>query len=71
MVGCVNAAGLCLLPMVIRDRKTLALELCDGEVPGTVYGLSDQRWIDMELFDIWFQIIFFDMLLVQGLFCFC
>ena len=55
VVGCVNAAGLCLLPMVIRDRKTLALELCDGEVPGTVYGLSDQGWIDMELFDIWFS----------------
>ena len=41
VVGWVNAAGLCLPPMVIWDRKTLALELCDGEVPGTVYGLSN------------------------------
>ena len=55
VVGCVNAAGLCLPPMVIWDRKTLAPELCDGEVPGTVYGLSDRGWIDMELFDIWFS----------------
>ena len=55
VVGCVNAAGLCLPPMVIWDRKTLALELCEGEVPGTVYGLSDRGWINQELFDIWFS----------------
>ena len=55
VVGCVNAAGLCLPPMVIWDRKTLSLELCEGEIPGTVYGLSDRGWIDQELFDMWFS----------------
>ena len=25
-----------------------------GEVPGTVYGLSKNGWIDSELFDLWF-----------------
>ena len=55
VVGCVSAAGLLLPPMVIWDRKTLSPDLCDGEVPGTVYGLSDRGWIDMELFDIWFS----------------
>ena len=41
VVGCMNAAGLCLPPMVIWDRKTLSPELCDGEVPGSVYSLSN------------------------------
>ena len=26
-----------------------------GEVPSTVYGLSDKGWIDQELFSMWFQ----------------
>ena len=28
--------------------------MCDGEVPGTMYGLSDSGWITSELFDLWF-----------------
>lgn len=42
-------------PIVIWDPKTLSPELCDGEVLGTVYGLSDWGWIDEELFNIWFS----------------
>ena len=41
--------------MVIWDRKTLAPELTIGEVPGTIYGLSGNGWMDMELFDVWFE----------------
>ncbi len=41
-------------PLVIFDRKTLNPELTKGEVPGTLYGLSSNRWIDMELFSGWF-----------------
>ena len=54
VVGCVSAAGYCLPPMVIWDRKTLAPSLTVGEVPGTVYGLSPKGWMDQELFDLWF-----------------
>ncbi len=35
VVGCVSAAGYCLPPMVIWDRKTLPPALTEGEVPGT------------------------------------
>lgn len=55
VIGCVSAGGVCLPPMVIWDRKTLSPELTVGEVPGTIYGLSDKGWVDQELFDIWFS----------------
>ena len=38
VVGCVSAAGQCIPPMVIWDRKTLNPSLAEGEVPGTIYG---------------------------------
>ena len=53
VVGCTNAAGYCIPPMVIWDRKTLSAELTEGEVPGTFYGLSDNGWMDQELFHAW------------------
>ena len=53
VVGCVSAAGYCIPPMVIWDRKQLSLELTTGEVPGTFYGLSMKGWMDQELFDGW------------------
>jgi len=55
IVGCCSATGFCMPPMVIWDHKTLALELTIGEVPGTIYGLSGNGWMDMELFHIWFS----------------
>lgn len=58
VVGCVSAGGQCLPPMVIWDRKTLPPELAIGEVPGTIYGLSDKGWIDQELCDMWFHMHF-------------
>ena len=54
VVACVSAAGYCVPPMLIWDSKILSPELTLGEVPGTVYGLSKNGWMDMELFDIWF-----------------
>lgn len=55
VVGCVSAAGQCLPPMVIWDRKTLKPELTIGEVPGTLYGLSTKGWMDQHLFEKWFS----------------
>ena len=35
VVACTNAAGFCIPPMIIIDRKNLSQPFCDGEVPGT------------------------------------
>ena len=29
--------------------------MCDGEIPGTMYGMSNSGWINGELFDQWFH----------------
>ena len=55
VLACANAAGYCIPPMVVFDRKTLNPELAAGEVPGTFYGLSDSGWMDSELFEGWFK----------------
>ena len=55
VVACVSAAGYCIPPMVIWDRKILSPDSTMGEVPGTIYGLSKNGWMDMELFSIWFS----------------
>ena len=46
VLTCCNAAGYSIPPLVIFDRKTLKPELTEGEVPGTMYALSDTGWID-------------------------
>ena len=58
VVGCVSAAGHCIPPMIIWDRKTLHADMTKGELPGTIYGLSSRGWIDQELFKIWFEFHF-------------
>ena len=40
---------------MVFDRKALKPELCEGEVSGTMYGLSDSGWINSELFELWFM----------------
>ena len=55
IIGCVNAAGYCIPPMVIYGRKTISAALVENEIPGTIYGLSSKGWIDQELFDQWFD----------------
>ena len=54
VLACSCATGYVIPPMVIFDRKTLNPELTKGEIPGTLYGLSSNGWIDMELFSGWF-----------------
>ena len=54
VLACSSAAGYALPPFVVFDRKTLNHDLTKGEVPGTVYGLSANGWMDMELFKTWF-----------------
>ena len=55
VVGCVSAAGFCLPPFVIIDRKRFNPAFAEGEVPGTAYGLSHNGWMDQELFRLWFK----------------
>ena len=54
VLACTCATGHAIPPMVIFDRKTLNPELTNGEVPGTVYGLSSNGWMNRELFSGWF-----------------
>ena len=54
VLACTSASGVALPPMVIFDRKTLNPDLTTGEVPGTIYGLSDKDWINRDLFLGWF-----------------
>ena len=55
VLACVSTAGLTLPPFVIFQRKTMNYELTIGEVPGTLYGLSDKGWITQKLFLHWFH----------------
>ena len=53
ILACANAAGQAIPPMVIFDLKNLQQQLTEGEVPGTLYGLSEKGWIDADLFNGW------------------
>ena len=54
-LACCSAAGYVLPPLVVFDRKKLKSEMTVGEVPGTMYGLSSNGWMDTELFELWFN----------------
>ena len=54
VLACASAAGYAIPPFVIFDRKTLNPQYTRGEVPGTLYGLSQSGWIDKVLFSEWF-----------------
>ncbi len=53
VLGCINAIGNTIPPMVIFDAHNLNRSWTTGEVPGTIYGLSEKGWIDRELFQGW------------------
>ena len=55
-----NAAGNVIPPMIIFDfeGKRLNPEWTKGEVPNTLYGMSDKGWTDMELFIHWMKDLF-------------
>jgi len=50
VLACVSAAGVSMPPFVIFQRKTINHSLITGEVPGTLYGFSEKRWMTRELF---------------------
>ena len=55
VLACSSAAGYAIPPFVIFDRKSLNQSMTKGEVPGTLYDLSQNGWINSELFFHWFQ----------------
>ena len=40
--------------MVVFTGKHFNSQLSNGEVPGTLYGMSPNGWMDQELFSDWF-----------------
>jgi len=51
----VNAGGYCIPPLVIYGCKPISAALVENEIPGAIYGLPSKGWIDLELFDQWFD----------------
>ena len=58
VVACANAAGRVLPPMVIFKGERFNHEWSVGEVPDTLYGMSESGWIDQELFFYWLKKLF-------------
>lgn len=58
VLACANAVGTAIPPMVIFEGKRLNPEWTKGEVPCTLYGMSDKGWTDMELFSFWMKDLF-------------
>lgn len=54
VLACTGASGYAIPPYIIFDRLTWNPNLAEGEVPGSLYGLSKTGWIDSELFHLWF-----------------
>ena len=48
LVTCANAAGHVLPPMLIFKGERLNHEWTKGEVPNTLYGMSENGWIDQD-----------------------
>ena len=54
VLGCASATGQVIPPMVVFTGKHFNHMLSRGEVPGTLYGMSPNGWMDQELFSSWF-----------------
>ena len=54
-LACCSVAGYVIPWLVVFDQKTLKPEMTTGEVPGTMYGLSSNGWMDEKLFELWFK----------------
>ena len=58
MVASGNAAGQVLPPLIIFDAKNIRQAWMKNEVPGSMYGSSDNGWINTDLFESWFYELF-------------
>ena len=55
ILACANAAGYAIPPLVVFKRKNLVKPLLEGQVEGTMYGLSPSGWMDGEIFCDWLE----------------
>jgi hypothetical protein len=55
VIGCVNAIGNSVPPMIIFEGKYLNHLWTRHEVPGSYYGMSGKGWTDQELFRHWLK----------------
>lgn len=58
VVASANASGHVLPPMVIFKGERFNHQWSIGEVPDTLYGMSQSGWIDSELFFYWLKKLF-------------
>ena len=58
VVACVSASGQSIPPLVIWKRKSMTVEMANGEIPGTQYGFSEKGWMQRKLFNSWFKKLF-------------
>ena len=55
------ASGHAIPPMVIRNRKTLYSDTKVGELPGAFYSLTQNGWMNQELFQKWLWLSFLEV----------
>lgn len=55
VVGCGSATGQAIPPYIIYAAKQLSPLWMKDEVPGSCYAVSDNGWIDQELFHFWLK----------------
>ena len=53
ILGCASATGQVVPPMVVFTGKHFNSQLSNGELPGTLYGMLPNGWMDQELFCDW------------------
>ena len=53
VIGCGSVTGQSLLPFIIFTAKQINPRWRTDEVPGTRYAVSDNGWVDQELFHHW------------------
>ena len=58
ILACSNAAGSVIPPMVIFEGQRFNPEWSKGEVPDTLYGMSERGWTDQEMFFFWMTELF-------------
>lgn len=54
-VICMSAGGSFVPPMLIFSRKRMKEELKDGAPPGTAFRCNDSGWMNLDVFDDWFD----------------
>ena len=55
ILACASAAGQAIPPMVVLAGNNHNIALSKGEVPKTLYRMSQSGWRDQDMFSMWFS----------------